>query len=94
MKTASNLSLALALALGFGITNTGCATDSPDDEMGDEDGGGDDEGGGDDAPREVDATGKYQVRSTFDIATGAPGKVGEVANAIIAMTDGPSDPTE
>ena len=94
MKTASNFSFALALALGFGIANTGCATDSPDDESGDEGGGGDDEGGGDDAPREVDATGKYQVRSTFDVASGAPGKVGEVANAIIAMTDGPNDPTE
>ena len=93
MKTASNLSLALALTFGFGIANTGCATDSPDDEMGDEGGDGD-EGGGDDAPRPMDATGKYQVRSTFDIASGAPGKVGEVANAIIAMTDGPNDPTE
>lgn len=93
MKTASNLSLALALAFGFGIAATGCATDSPDD-MGDDGAGGGDEGGGDDAPRAMDATGKYQVRSTFDIATNAPGKVGEVSNAIIAMTDGPNDPTE
>src|SRR4051794_25312224 len=85
MKTASNLSLALALAFGFGIANTGCATDSPDD-MGDNGGGGDEGGGGDDAPRPMDATGKYQVRSTFDIASNAPGKVGEAANAIIAMT--------
>ena len=94
MKTASNLSLALALAFGFGIATTGCATDSPDDMGDDGTGGGGDEGGGDDAPRPMDAAGKYQVRSTFDIATNAPGKVGEVSNAIIAMTDGPNDPSE
>jgi hypothetical protein len=95
MTTASNLSLALALAFGFGIATTGCAADSPDDGMGDDGtGGGGDEGGGDDAPRPMDAAGKYQVRSTFDIATNAPGKVGEVSNAIIQMTNDSTDPTD
>jgi hypothetical protein len=90
MKTVKTLSLVLALALGSAVT--GCAADSPDD-MGDNGGGGGG-GGGDDAPRQLDASGKYQMRSTFDIATNMPGKVGEVTNAIIAATDETDDPTK
>jgi hypothetical protein len=90
MKTVKTLSLVLALAVGSAVT--GCAADSPDD-MGDNGGGGGG-GGGDDAPRQLDASGKYQMRSTFDIATNMPGKVGEVTNAIIAATDETDDPTK
>jgi len=32
------------------------------------------------------------MRSNFDLATNAPGKVGEVVNTIIAATDGGDDP--
>jgi hypothetical protein len=92
MKSIKNLSFVLALALG--AVATGCAADSPnggDDGSG---GGGGDGSGSDDAPRPMDASGKYQVASTFDIATNAPGKVGEVTNAFINMTDGAADPAE
>jgi hypothetical protein len=90
MKTIKNLSFVLALAMG---AVAGCAADSPDD--GGEGGGGGGSGSGsDDAPRPMDATGKYEVASTFDIATNAPGKVGEVTNAFLDMTDGAADPAE
>jgi hypothetical protein len=42
----------------------------------------------------MDATGTYRMASTFDIATNAPGKVGEITNAFIDMTDGATDPAE
>ncbi len=94
MKTAKNLSFVLALALG--AIASGCAADSPQDDGA---GGGDDTGGtggegSDDAPRPMDATGTYQVASTFDIATNAPGTVGDVTNAFIDMTDGATDPAD
>jgi hypothetical protein len=92
MKTVKNLSFVLALALG--AVATGCAADSPDD---DGDGGGSGSGSGsgsDDAPRQLDAAGKYQMASTFDIATNMPGEVGQVTNTFIAMTDGAADPAE
>ncbi|HEY5950188.1 MAG TPA: hypothetical protein VIV40_32050, partial [Kofleriaceae bacterium] len=92
MKTIKNLSFVLALALG--AVATGCAADSPDDPGGGGGGGGGDGSGSDDAPRPMDASGKYQMSSTFDIATNAPGKVGEVTNAFINMTDGAADPAE
>lgn len=82
-----NLSFALALALG--AVATGCAADAWDDQ--DDSGGGG--GGGDDAPLPLDATGRFQMRSNFDLATTAPGKVGEVTRAIIDATDSPDDPT-
>src|SRR5262245_4277853 len=90
MKSVKNLSFALALALG--AVATGCAADSPEDGGGGGGGGGG--SGSDDAPRPMDASGKYSVASTFDIATNAPGKVGEVTNTFIAMTDGAADPAE
>ncbi len=82
-----NLSLSLALALA--AVATGCAADSPDQ---DDDGGGGG-GGGDDAPQPLDASGRFQLRSNFDLATNAPGKAGEVTRAIIDATDSPDDPT-
>lgn len=94
MKTVKNLSFVLALALG--AVASGCAADSPDEggDGGGGGGGGGDGSGTDDAPRPMDASGKYQMVSTFDIATNAPGKVGEVTNAFINMTDGAADPAE
>jgi hypothetical protein len=88
-----NFSFAFALALG--AVAAGCASDTPD--PGGEGGGGGGGGGGegsDDAPRPLDASGTYQMASTFDIAANAPGKVGEVTNAFINMTDGAADPAE
>ena len=89
MKTAKNLTVLLALAMGS--VATGCAADSPD-EMGDDGGGGGGGGGGDVTPTPTDASGTYSMRSTFDLATNMPGKVGEVVNTIIAATDGGDDP--
>ncbi|MBL9013240.1 MAG: hypothetical protein JNL83_03635 [Myxococcales bacterium] len=90
MKTAKNLTVLLALAMGS--VATGCAADSPDDVGDDGGGGGGGGGGGDVTPTPTDATGTYSMRSTFDLATNAPGKVGEVVNTIIAATDGGDDP--
>jgi hypothetical protein len=84
-----NFSYALILALG--ATAAGCAADSPDGSDGNGGGGGT---GSDDAPRALDASGRYQVTSTFDIAANMPGKVGEVSNAFINMTDGATDPAD
>jgi len=94
MKSFKNFSFAFALALGAVAVATGCAADSPEQGGGGGGGGGGDGSGSDDAPRAMDASGKYSVLSTFDIATNAPGKVGEVTNAFIAMTDGAADPAE
>jgi hypothetical protein len=91
MNTVKNLSFVLALALGAAAA--GCAADSPDDNGGGGGGGGSGSGS-DDAPRALDASGKYQMASTFDIASNMPGKVGEVTNAFIQMTDGAADPAE
>ena len=88
MTSLKNFSFVLALAIG--ASAAGCAADSPD--QGDDGGGGGGGSGGDDAPIPTDATGRYQMTSTFDIATNMPGKVGEVTNAFIAATDGGDDP--
>jgi len=90
MKTTNSLALALALALG---TTAACGgTYSPDMPGGD--GGGDGSGGtGSGGQRPLDATGKFAVHSTFDLATNMPGTVGTVVNTIIAATDGSDDPT-
>lgn len=88
MTAIKNFSFALALALG--ATAAGCASDS-----GDSDGGGDgDGGGGGGSAKQMDASGRYSMESTFDIASNMPGKVGAVTNAFIAMTDGGSDPAD
>ena len=89
MKSVKNLSIILALALGA-TGAIGCAADP---NHGDDDGSGGGSGS-DDAPSSMDASGKYQVQSTFDIAANAPGTVGEVSRAFIEATDGPADPTE
>lgn len=96
MNTVKNLSFVLALALG--AVASGCAADMPDDVgEGGGNGGGGGGGGGtgsDDAPRALDASGKYAIVSTFDLATNAPGTVGQVVNAIIDMTDDATDPAD
>jgi hypothetical protein len=89
MTTFKNFSFVLALAIG--ATAAGCAADSPDQGGGGGSGGG---SGSDDVPHAMDASGKYQMTSTFDIAANMPGKVGEVSNAFINMTDGATDPAD
>lgn len=84
MKRSSTILTTLLLAAA------GCAADAPADNDGDND----DDGDGDDVdPRTVNAAGKYTLRSTFDLATNAPGTAGEVVNTFIAATDDPDDPT-
>ena len=90
--TFKNFSFVLALAVGA-TAAAGCAADAPDDG-GNGGGGGGGGSGTDDAPREMDASGRYQMTSSFDIAANMPGKVGEVSNAFINMTDGATDPAD
>ena len=85
MKRSSTILSILLLAAA------GCAADAPTD-------GNDptirDDGDGDDVdPQTVNAAGKYTLRSTFDLATNAPGTAGEIVNTFIAATDDPDDPT-
>lgn len=88
-----SLSVALALATVAGCAAAPAGTEPGDDSPGSNDPGGSDPGsGGDDTPTALDASGKYQMASTFDLATNMPGTVGTVANTIIDMTDGGDDP--
>jgi hypothetical protein len=88
MKTTTRFVLALVLAMA-----AGCGFDtSPAGDDGS--GGGGDGGGGSDPPGPLDATGKYGMHSTFDLATSMPGTAGTVVNTIIAATDEPEDPTK
>ncbi len=93
-----------ASILALGVAASGCAADpvgTGDDTGsgggGDTGGGGGDTGGGDggggttSAP--LDASGKYSMQSTFDLATNVPGTVGAIVNGIIDATDSPDDPT-
>jgi hypothetical protein len=89
MTTLKNFSFVLALAIGTAAA--GCAADMPDPGPGGGGGGG---GGGEETLPPTDATGRYQMTSTFDIASNMPGKVGAVTNAFIDMTDGATDPAD
>lgn len=91
MKTFSTQTLASTLALLIAATGCTAGIDADDDGMGDDGGGGG--GGGDEPAIPTDASGKYSMRSNFDLATNAPGKVGEVTRTFIAATDDPDDPT-
>ena len=82
---------AFAFTLAIGALATGCAADSPDDGNDPNDPNNPDNP--DNPSKQLDASGKFQMRSNFDIATNAPGKVGVVTNAIIDMTDSPEDPS-
>jgi hypothetical protein len=44
-------------------------------------------------PVPLNLAGAYRVESTFDLVSGLPGDVGQVVTQVIAMTDGPTDPT-
>lgn len=91
MLTIRNLAAVLALSLGsFGA---GCAADAPPDVDTDPTTP-DDQGPNPEEETPTDATGRYSMRSTFDLATNAPGQVGEVVNTIIAITDGATDPAD
>jgi hypothetical protein len=98
MKTTNSLALVLAIALGSAAA--GCSAE-PSNMEGDHGGEGGDSrsgsgsggGGGDDPPKPLDATGKYAMHSTFDLATNMPGTAGTVVNALIAATDDSDDPT-
>jgi hypothetical protein len=88
--------LALALALACSVTAMGCGAD-PAAMPGGGSGGsnsGDDDDPGTQPAKPLDATGKYAVHSTFDLATNMPGTAGQVVNTIIAATDGANDPTQ
>jgi hypothetical protein len=92
MTTAKkNLFAALALVLGAAVT--GCATD-PAGDPNDPNDPTDPTDPDDPSQPPLDATGKYSMRSSFDLASNAPGKAGEVVNMIIAATDGGNDPAE
>ena len=82
--------LAFAFTLAIGAVATGCAADSPDN---DDPNNPDNPNNPDGTPKQLDASGKYQMRSSFDLATNAPGKVGEVTRLIIDATDSPEDPS-
>ena len=91
----------VALALALGATAGGCSSDpSMMPGGGDDDGGGGGGaggsgggGGGNQPPAPLDATGKYTMHSTFDIATNLPGTAGDVVSTIIDATDDDDDPT-
>jgi hypothetical protein len=86
MKTTKNLALALALAFAA----TGCAadiTDGPNDPSDPSD------PSDPPLPEDVDASGRYQLKSSIDLAQNAPGKAGDIARMFIDATDDADDPT-
>jgi hypothetical protein len=95
MNIFKNLGYASILTL---VAAAGCAGDPVGpggDNGGSDNGGSGDNGGGDGsgATQPLDATGKYKMLSTFDIATNVPGTAGTIVNDIIDATDSPDDPT-
>lgn len=81
---------AFAFTLAIGAVATGCAADSPESDDPNDPNNPDNP---DNPSKQLDASGSYQMRSNFDLATNAPGKVGDVTRAIIDMTDSPEDPS-
>lgn len=90
MKTFS--SFAFALAIGA-TALTGCAADAPVNGGPSDPSDPSNPDNDPPLPDDVDVSGKYQVKSNFDLATNLPGQVGDVTNAFIQMTDDPDDPT-
>jgi len=82
-----------AFVLSLGVAITGCAADAsdPDDPSDPSD---PNDPTDPPLPQNVDAAGKYSMKSTYDLATNIPGKAGEVANMIISATDEGSDPSK
>jgi hypothetical protein len=87
MKTIANSSFALALLLGAAVT--GCAADVSDDPNDPNNPDPDVEP----LPEDVDASGRYQIKSSIDLAQNAPGKAGEIARTFIDATNDADDPT-
>ena len=97
MNTFKNLGFASVLALGAALTGCAAQNVGPGGGGGGDDGsggGGDGSGSATTPNPQLDATGKYNMQSTFDISTNMPGTVGTVVNDIIAATDDPNDPTQ
>jgi hypothetical protein len=88
MSLAKHLTAVLALSLGTAACTTG--------EPGDPDDPNDPSDPSDptDPAKPLDASGRYTLRSNFDLATNAPGKAGDVARAFIAATDDGNDPAK
>ena len=88
----TNRSLSLVLAASLGALGA-CAADAP--PAGPTDPGSTttppDDGGSGSVP--LTAEGRYQLASTYDIATNMPGTAGAVINGFISATDDPDDPT-
>src|SRR5688500_920315 len=78
-----------SFAFAFTFVLVGCAADSPDGDPTDPNNPDDPS----DPTSRLDAAGKYSMRSNFDLATNAPGKVGEATRTIIDITDSPEDPS-
>jgi hypothetical protein len=94
MNIFKNLGYASILVLG--VAAAGCAADPVGMPGNGSDNGSDNgsnNGGGSGSNQALDATGKYKMQSTFDIATNVPGTAGEIVNDIIDATDSPDDPT-
>lgn len=90
----TNRSLPLLLAASLGALGA-CAADAPSSPTNpgstDPGTGGGDTGGSGAVP--LTAEGRYQLASTYDIATNMPGTAGAVINGFISATDDPDDPT-
>lgn len=79
------------LSIFFGLALVGCASTQPGkpgDGSGDGGGGGG-EGSGSGSNVPLDASGKYAMQSTYDIAQNMPGTVGVVLNDFIAASNDP-----
>src|SRR4028118_1027209 len=87
MSTVKHFAVASLFVVGSSLA--GCAADAPDGDPNNPD----DPSNPDNPAKQLDATGKFQLRSNFDLADKAPGKVGEVTRAIIDMTNSPEDPS-
>ncbi len=86
--------LGFASFLALGAAASGCTADMGG--SGDDTGGGGNNGGSNGSGANggtLDATGKYKMTSTFDLATNVPGTAGTIVNGIIDATDSPDDPT-
>lgn len=83
----------LSMAMLACVTAMGCASIS---KGGDDDGGGGDGSGSGSGSGSIplSAEGTYELHSSFDLATNAPGTVGTVINEFISATDDPDDPTK
>jgi hypothetical protein len=81
---------AFAFTFAIGALATGCAAESPDSDDPNDPNNPDNP---DNPSKDLDAAGRFEMRSSFDLATNAPGKVGDVTRMIIDATDSPEDPS-